>query len=122
MLMKTTSAMLLALLASPALAQSQGGTGVGGALADMQAGYTGVRQQIDELWAGDVGRVTKYGIGLYGVGAALWAAREAVGGLEGSVSFSNGSPQVSIGAGSSGTDDDGATATTTTTTATTTSP
>ena len=118
---KTTTTSALLLLAPPALAQSQGGTGVGGALSDVQAGYASVRQGIDEVWDGEAGRIAKYGIGLAGLGAALMAARDAVAGVEGKVSFAGGSPQVTIGVGGGG-NDDGMSPTTTTTTTTATSP
>lgn len=112
-----TSALLL--LAAPALAQSQGDTGVGGALNQVQAGYASIQAELGQQWRGDFGRYARYGIGLAGVGAALYMAKEAVYGTEGKVTVGQGGT-VQVGSGGADSDDDGTVATATTATATST--
>lgn len=115
---KTTSALLVLLLASPALAQSQGDTGVGGALDQVGAGYASIQLELEKQWRGDFGRYAKYGVGIAGLGAALYMAREAVYGTEGKITVRRGG-SVKVGSGGGDSDDDGAVATSTTTAATT---
>lgn len=96
----TTSALAVLLLASPALAQSQGDTGIGASIAQAQAGIADVRKAFDEHWDGETGRWVKGGIGAVGLAAALLAAGDSVASEtgKGTIRIEDGSVSLDFGA------------------------
>ncbi|MEQ9642644.1 MAG: hypothetical protein RIM84_21645 [Alphaproteobacteria bacterium] len=102
--MTTTSARvalpLTLLLASPALAQSQGDTGIGASIAQAQAGIAEVRKAFDDQWDGEAGRWVKGGIGVAGLAAALLAAGDSIASEtgKGTIRIEDGSVSLDFGA------------------------
>ena len=96
----TTSALAALLLASPALAQSQGGTGIGSSIAQAQAGIATIEKNFDEFWDGEKGRWVQGGIGVIGIAGALLSAGDALTSEsgKGTIQIEDGSVRLEFGA------------------------